>query len=179
MNTIARELADSFDLEKLTPEFYADPYPTYRALREHAPVKRMANGSYFLTRYDDLLTAYSYAIDFHRWDELDEIFTPDATLDFTGTGGESGDLATMKQWLAQALGNFAAHQHLMGNTRVQFDGDRATAQTMCHNPMIVEVDGAQRVLFVGLWYLDELVRTDAGWRISARRQQKSYLHAVS
>ncbi|WP_298255960.1 cytochrome P450 [Bradyrhizobium sp.] len=51
-------LAERFDLENLTPEFYADPYPTYRALREHAPVKRMANGSYFLTRYDDLLTAY-------------------------------------------------------------------------------------------------------------------------
>ena len=54
----ARELAASFDIEKLTPEFYADPYPTYRALREHAPVKRMPNGSYFLTRYDDLVGAY-------------------------------------------------------------------------------------------------------------------------
>src|SRR5579872_7633733 len=53
-----KELSDSFDIEKLTAEFYADPYPTYRALREHAPVKRMASGSYFLTRYDDLLTAY-------------------------------------------------------------------------------------------------------------------------
>jgi cytochrome P450 len=58
MNASTRELAQSFDLEKLTAEFYADPYPTYRALREHAPVKRMANGSYFLTRYDDLLAAY-------------------------------------------------------------------------------------------------------------------------
>src|ERR1700722_19029256 len=58
MNANARELAADFDIEKLTPEFYADPYPTYRALREHAPVKRMANGSYFLTRYDDLLAAY-------------------------------------------------------------------------------------------------------------------------
>ena len=58
MNADTRELADSFDIEKLTPEFYADPYPTYLALRERAPVKRMANGSYFLTRYDDLLTAY-------------------------------------------------------------------------------------------------------------------------
>ncbi|MGJ4953579.1 cytochrome P450 [Bradyrhizobium sp. HKCCYLS20291] len=51
-------LADQFDLESLTPEFYADPYPTYRALRQQAPVKRMRNGSYFLTRYDDLVTAY-------------------------------------------------------------------------------------------------------------------------
>ena len=54
----ARALAESFDLAKLTPDFYADPYPTYRALRENAPVKRMPNGSYFLTRYDDLVTAY-------------------------------------------------------------------------------------------------------------------------
>jgi cytochrome P450 len=54
----ARELAESFDLERLTPEFYTDPYPTYRALRDNAPVKRLPNGSYFLTRYDDLVTAY-------------------------------------------------------------------------------------------------------------------------
>jgi hypothetical protein len=58
MNPDTRELAARFDLEKLTPEFYADPYPTYRALREHEPVKRMPNGSWFLTRYDDLVTAY-------------------------------------------------------------------------------------------------------------------------
>jgi cytochrome P450 len=54
----ARELADTFDLEKLTPDFYANPYPTYRALREHEPVKRLPNGSWFLTRYDDLVAAY-------------------------------------------------------------------------------------------------------------------------
>src|SRR4051794_38686272 len=58
MNLDMRELAASFDLEKLTPEFYVDPYPTYRALREHEPVKALPNGSYFLTRYDDLVAAY-------------------------------------------------------------------------------------------------------------------------
>lgn len=58
MTADARALAASFDLEKLMPEFYADPYPTYRALRENEPVKRLPNGAYFLTRYDDLLTAY-------------------------------------------------------------------------------------------------------------------------
>ena len=58
MKPNARELATSFDIEKLTPEFYADPYPTYRALRQHEPVKRMPNGSYFLTRYDDLVSVY-------------------------------------------------------------------------------------------------------------------------
>ena len=58
MNANARELAASFDIEKLTGEFYADPYPTYRTLREYEPVKRMPNGSWFLTRYDDLVSAY-------------------------------------------------------------------------------------------------------------------------
>jgi cytochrome P450 len=58
MDAKARELAADFDLEKLTPEFYADPYPTYRALREHEPVKRLPNGAWFLTRYDDLVSAY-------------------------------------------------------------------------------------------------------------------------
>jgi cytochrome P450 len=58
MNANARALAAGFDLEKLTGEFYANPYPTYRALREHEPVKRLPNGSYFLTRYDDLVSAY-------------------------------------------------------------------------------------------------------------------------
>src|ERR1700761_4480786 len=58
MNSDIRALAADFDLEKLTPEFYADPYPTYRALREFEPVKRLPNGSWFLTRYDDLVSAY-------------------------------------------------------------------------------------------------------------------------
>src|ERR1700747_1183905 len=58
MNENARELAQSFDLEKLRPEFYLNPYPTYRARREIEPIKRMPNGSYFLTRYDDLVAAY-------------------------------------------------------------------------------------------------------------------------
>ena len=58
MTSDARELADNFDLESLTGEFYADPYPTYRALRQHAPVKRLRSGAYFLTRYDDLVAAY-------------------------------------------------------------------------------------------------------------------------
>ena len=54
----ARELAENFDLERLTPEFYANPYPTYRALRENEPLKRLPNGALFLTCYDDLVTAY-------------------------------------------------------------------------------------------------------------------------
>lgn len=54
----AREVAGQFDLRRLPPEFYADPYPYYHALREHDPVKRMPDGSWLLTRYDDILPVY-------------------------------------------------------------------------------------------------------------------------
>ncbi|MEM8796618.1 MAG: cytochrome P450 [Pseudomonadota bacterium] len=47
-----------FDLSALPPGFVDDPYPLYRALRETDPVKEMPDGSYFLTRYDDLIAIY-------------------------------------------------------------------------------------------------------------------------
>jgi cytochrome P450 len=51
-------LADQFDLTALAPDFYRDPFPWYHALRELQPVKRMKNGSYFLTRYEDVVAVY-------------------------------------------------------------------------------------------------------------------------
>ncbi|MGO3930510.1 cytochrome P450 [Rhodopseudomonas pseudopalustris] len=58
METAPIELAAAFDLERLTRDFYDDPYPTYHALRTHEPIKRLRNGGYFLTRYDDLVEVY-------------------------------------------------------------------------------------------------------------------------
>src|SRR6201986_5521313 len=55
---MTRDLADSFDLRNLPPDFYDDPFRTYRALREHAPVKRMPDGGVILTRYADVLGVY-------------------------------------------------------------------------------------------------------------------------
>ena len=54
----SREIAGQFDLRRLPPEFYDDPYPYYGALREHDPVRRMPDGSWLLTRYDDILPVY-------------------------------------------------------------------------------------------------------------------------
>jgi len=79
MNASARELAARFDIEKLTGEFYADPYPTYRALREHAPIKLLPNGSYFLTRYDDLVSAYKNT----------KVFSSDKKKEFLPKYGDS------------------------------------------------------------------------------------------
>jgi cytochrome P450 len=60
----AQAIAAGFDLRALPPDFFANPYPVYRALREHAPVKRMPDGSVFLTRWADLAAVYRDAAAF-------------------------------------------------------------------------------------------------------------------
>ncbi|MEM7189693.1 MAG: cytochrome P450 [Pseudomonadota bacterium] len=51
-------LAEAFDLTAATPAFAEDPFPTYRALLAHAPVKRFADGSVAVSRYADLVRIY-------------------------------------------------------------------------------------------------------------------------
>ncbi len=58
MSSTPEALAAAFDISNLPADFYTDPYPYYTALQEHEPVKRMPDGSYFLTRYRDILGVY-------------------------------------------------------------------------------------------------------------------------
>ena len=60
----AGEIARTFDLRALPDDFYANPYPVYDALRQHEPVRRMPDGSWFLTRYADLVAVYRDAQNF-------------------------------------------------------------------------------------------------------------------
>jgi cytochrome P450 len=53
-----QDIAQQFDLRQLPPDFLANPYPVYRWLREHEPVRRMPDGSVLLTRYADLQQVY-------------------------------------------------------------------------------------------------------------------------
>ncbi|KQW18574.1 cytochrome [Afipia sp. Root123D2] len=52
------EIVRGFSLKDLPDSFYADPYPTYRALQDGDPIHRMADGSLFLTRHRDLEAIY-------------------------------------------------------------------------------------------------------------------------
>ena len=47
-----------FDPARVPGGFHADPYPTYQLLREHSPVHRCPDGTWFLTRYADLDRIY-------------------------------------------------------------------------------------------------------------------------
>lgn len=54
----AQAIAADFDLRALPADFLANPYPVYAALREAHPVRRMPDGSVFLTRCAHLMAVY-------------------------------------------------------------------------------------------------------------------------
>ncbi|WP_299559852.1 nuclear transport factor 2 family protein [uncultured Mycolicibacterium sp.] len=120
-----------------------------------------------------LMVDYSSAIDQRRFDDLDRVFTPDAYIDYRATGGIAGHYPEVKRWLAEVLPNFPAYAHLLGNFDVRIDGDTATSRTLCFNPMVLS-DEDKQVLFIGLWYEDEFVRTPQGWRMIKRVETKCF-----
>lgn len=126
----------------------------------------------------ELFVDYSQAIDRRNWDALDAVFTPDAFIDYSSTGGSSGDLASTKEFLAQAMPMFKTFQHMVGTSKIVVDGDTATATSILHNPMTFPAQGDEspRTFFVGVWYHDKLVRTSDGWRIKERVEELSYMH---
>ncbi len=126
-----------------------------------------------------LLVDYSTALDQRRFDDLDAVFTPDAYIDYRVTGGIDGHYPEVKKWLADVLPNFPAYSHMLGNVDIRFsaDGDGASVRTICFNPMVfkaAEGDQPSQILFVGIWYVDELIRTADGWRMTRRVEEKCF-----
>jgi len=128
----------------------------------------------------DLMVRYSYAIDNRDWDALDDVFTPDAHIDYSVFGGSVGNLAETKEFLAGAMPMFTTLQHMVSGTTLRFHGDAdapdsADAKTQCHNPMTMGDAEKPDLMVCGLWYVDKLVRTDDGWRIKERVEESVYM----
>ena len=123
----------------------------------------------------DLLADYAHAIDQKNWDALDDIFTEDAFIDYSVMGGAKGSLPEIKKFLAEAMSIFPHTQHLVANMQIRLRGDEGTGRIMCHNPQVMNLgEGKRHVFVLGLWYLDEYVRTSKGWRIRRRVEEKSW-----
>ena len=72
-------VAADFDPRQLPNDFFDNPYPYYRALREFDPVHRCPDGSWFITRYADNLAVYR---DHHR-------LSSDKRVEFSPKFGET------------------------------------------------------------------------------------------
>ena len=114
---------------------------------------------------DDLLTAYTIAVDTGDWDRLDEVFTSDAWIDYTASGGIAATFPDVKAWLAETLPVFTAMQHYVAQREVRLDGDRAEVRAYLFNPMVIDrEDGSRWHKLIGGVYVHDLVRTAQGWR---------------
>jgi hypothetical protein len=112
-----------------------------------------------------LLTRYTRAIDTGEWDRLDEVFTQDAAIDYTATGGIAASYPEVKSWLAKMLPLFPCRMHTLGQIDSTVHGDEATVAAYFHNPMVLpQQDGDAVFLEFGGIYHHELVRTPDGWR---------------
>lgn len=123
----------------------------------------------------DLLARYSWCIDSRDWDGLTALFTADAHLDYTSTGGVAGTLPEQQAYFAEVLPMFKGSQHLSGTTTFDFTAgpDLLRTRTICLNPMVCDdVD----TYLVGLWYVDELHRVDGHWRFHRRVEEQSWTH---
>jgi 3-phenylpropionate/cinnamic acid dioxygenase small subunit len=127
----------------------------------------------------DVMVAYAYAIDRKNFDELDEVFTPDAVIDYSEMVGFRGNLQETKKFLVAGLSQLKAYQHSISTSQIRIEGDTAHGRTLCFNPMTVPLgEGKEQTMFVGLWYRDVFVRTPKGWRIKERYEEKCFMHNV-
>ena len=119
----------------------------------------------------DLITRYTRAVDTADLSGFDRVFTQDATIDYTASGGTSGPVAQVRRWLVEeAIPLFAQTQHLVGQVEVDLRGDgsvddSAHVTAYFWNPIRIALPDAEPFdLEIGGLYEHDLVRTPDGWR---------------
>ncbi|MGF7151111.1 3-phenylpropionate/cinnamic acid dioxygenase small subunit [Sphingomonas zeicaulis] len=117
---------------------------------------------------------YCEIVDSKDFDRMDEVFTEDAVGDYTqalGPGVISPDRASLIASMHANLGpqsSCGATHHNVLNFRIHPDGDNATAKVNYY--AVHRGRGAHDGALYSMWgqYADDLIRTDAGWRVARR-----------
>ena len=127
---------------------------------------------------EDLVKEYSHVVDRREFDCFRDLFTADAHIDYSAFNGSVGNLEETISFLKSAVTPelFPNCQHLISNIQVDLQGDRAKGRVMCFNPMEMALpEGKKHVFMLGLWYLDEYLRTSSGWGIARREEEKRWV----
>ncbi|MGH9028640.1 MAG: nuclear transport factor 2 family protein [Acidimicrobiales bacterium] len=124
----------------------------------------------------ELLADYARAVDTKDWELYKSVFSADAVVDYTSSGGPRGTREQVAEWVSSALEPFTMTQHLVTNLHVEVEGDNATCRSDYYNPMGMP-DGAGRLalFFVGGLYLDRLRRSEGGWLITERVEEMLWI----
>jgi hypothetical protein len=127
-----------------------------------------------------VLNLYAVALDSHSWDLFDEIFTADVEADYAEGQLHWHDLASFKRDFKELHESMKGHQHTLGVPQIIVEGDRAFALT--HGRFNVfwasPAPGPFDMSEGGAWYDDELVRSEAGWRVRKRVARNFWLRGA-
>lgn len=115
----------------------------------------------------DVLIRYAHGVRTKQFDLLDEVFTPEASVDFTAVGGSKSTWAETKQWLAGFAGSAHLFQLTIGNEVITGADDAEVSLVTTWSAVYVAVEGGAAISSYGS-YDDQLVRTAGGWRICQR-----------
>jgi 3-phenylpropionate/cinnamic acid dioxygenase small subunit len=116
----------------------------------------------------DLLHRYAISLDSRDWQRLATCFTVDAVALYGPVLGRQDGFAAIEKLCRTALEPLDSSQHLIGSHALEIDGDRARARCYLHAQHTKAGTAGGDNFTIGGTYVDELVRTDAGWRIRQR-----------
>ncbi len=126
---------------------------------------------------EDVLFRYCYAVDDRNWDLYRKLFTADAVIDDTVTGGVRSGVEEHVTYLTKALSKIIISQHAISTMLIEIQGDEASVRTVGSVPMVVDLGAGKRhVFFQGLWYRNRLVRTRDGWKIKELIEEGYWTH---
>jgi 3-phenylpropionate/cinnamic acid dioxygenase small subunit len=119
-----------------------------------------------------VLYHYAYALDARDYDALDEVFSSDAKLHTSG--GTLMSPAQYKAMCAIELPKLDATHHMVTNTNVTVDGDRANSRAYFQAQHVKESLAPDSQLLMAGWVDDEFERRAEGWRIVERRWHSAW-----
>ncbi|WP_018295523.1 nuclear transport factor 2 family protein [Corynebacterium lubricantis] len=123
------------------------------------------------TEIHDALVAYSQGLDQRNWDLYDKAWTEEATFEAPDEGIEPIKATDLKKLLQSSNDSTRlSGQHLLNNTHYHIDGDTARTITEVSWVTLQTTDKPNIVFEVraGGMYVDDLEKTEAGWRIAKR-----------
>ena len=125
----------------------------------------------------DILTRYCYAVDDRNWDRYRQLFTPDAVIDDTVTGGIKSGVEEHIPYMKKALSKVLLSQHAISTTLVELNGNEAAVRAHCSCPLVLDTGETNgHVMFQGLWYRSSLIRTREGWKIRSLLEEGYWTH---
>jgi hypothetical protein len=110
-----------------------------------------------------VLYDYAWACDTADWDMLGSVFTADARLDYSSTGGPAGGREDVVTWLRESLSQLPVIQHVVSNFRIEVDRDRAEGSAMFFTA--AQIPGLHSMLTTGGYYGLAFRREPEGWKI--------------